>query len=522
MTATLDAASAQPAPAPAAWRTRILPLVDGRGGWLVTLAIGLLAGLLRIVRLDQPAGKIFDEVYYACDAQNLMRFGVEVATASDAQDASVQAACEPTGQPGFIVHPPLGKHLMQIGLRLFGVNEFGWRIAAAVMGTLMVIVLIRVTRRMTGSTALGGVAGLLLAADGLHFVLSRTGLLDIFVSAWVLFAFACLVVDRDDVRRRLAGLENSQLQGIGPRLGVRPWRLAGGVCLGAAVATKWSGLYFVAALILLSFAWEVGARRTAGVHAPVRSVLRRSVPSTLGVLVVLPAALYVMSWVGWFASDLGYDRHWADDHPASGLAGLAPDSLRSWWQYHHEIFTFHDNLRSSAPLPVAPLGWFVLARPVSFYYPQNITQGKFGCEAATCSREVLALGTPALWWGFVIATALLLWMWLAHRDWRPAAALVMVAVTVFPWVRDDLDHRTMFLFYALPAVPFMCLGLALVAGWAIGGPTATPARRRAAIVGVGVYVALVVANFAYLYPVLAAQTVASDAWQHRMWFSSWI
>ena len=48
---------------------------------------------------------------------------------------------------------------------------------------------------------------------------------------------------------------------------------------------------------------------------------------------------------------------------------------------------------------------------------------------------------------------LLLWLWLARRDWRPAAALVMVATAIVPWVRDDLDGRTMFLFYALPAVP---------------------------------------------------------------------
>ena len=67
----------------------------------------------------------------------------------------------------------------------------GKRIAAAVAGTLTVVVLVRVTRRMTGSTVLGCLAGLLLALDGLHFVLSRTALLDVFLTAWVVAAFAC-------------------------------------------------------------------------------------------------------------------------------------------------------------------------------------------------------------------------------------------------------------------------------------------------------------------------------------------
>ena len=520
MTATLDAAASARVVGPSSWRTRILPPTDGRGGWAATLLVGLLAAVLRIVRLDEPAGRIFDEIYYACDAENLLRFGVEVAT--EGGSAEAQARCEPTGEPGFIVHPPLGKWLIAVGVRAFGVDELGWRISAAVVGTLTVVVLVRVTRRMTGSTVLGCVAGLLLTLDGLHFVLSRAALLDVFLTFWVLAAFACLVADRDDVRRRLAFLSDARLHAPGPRLGLRPWRLAAGACLGAALATKWSGLYALAALLLLSFAWEVGARRTAGVPAPVRSVLRGALPWSLGVLVVLPAALYVLSWAGWFASDDGYDRAWAQDHPASGAARLVPDPLRSLWAYHTAIFQFHDELRAPHPYQSHPAGWLLLARPVSFYYPQGIDRGEYGCEVASCSREVLAVGTPALWWGFVVVAVLLLWLWLARRDWRPAAVLVMVATAILPWVRDDLDGRTMFLFYALPGVPFMCLGLALVAGWALGGADASPQRRRVAALGTGVYVAVVLLNFAWLYPLLAAQTVPYETWRDRILFTSWI
>jgi hypothetical protein len=65
----------------------------------------------------------------------------------------------------------------------------------------------------------------------------------------------------------------------------------------------------------------------------------------------------------------------------------------------------------------------------------------------------------------------------------------------------------MFLFYALPAVPFMCLGIALVAGWLLGGHHASARRRSISAMGLGVYLAVVVINFAYLYPILAAQTL---------------
>jgi len=100
--------------------------------------------------------------------------------------------------------------------------------------------------------------------------------------------------------------------------------------------------------------------------------------------------------------------------------------------------------------------------------------------------------------------------------------VLLVAVAILPWVRDDLDGRTMFLFYALPAVPFLCLSLALAAGWAIGDGTASYRRRAVGTAAAGGWLAVVVANFAWLYPVLAAQTIPFSQWQARMWFSSWI
>jgi len=79
---------------------------------------------------------------------------------------------------------------------------FGWRIMPAVVGTLAILIIIRVTRRMLRSTVLGLAAGLLLALDGMEFVLSRTALLDIFILFFVLAAFGCLVMDRDQRRLR--------------------------------------------------------------------------------------------------------------------------------------------------------------------------------------------------------------------------------------------------------------------------------------------------------------------------------
>jgi dolichyl-phosphate-mannose-protein mannosyltransferase len=569
MTATLDPPVAE---APT-WRDRLQPLTYAGGGWGITLLVTTFAGLLRFIRLDQPAttltdkglvegpGDIFDEVYYACDSHSLVKYGVEHATVSGGP------FCTPTDQPSFVVHPPLGKWLIGLGEKVFGFDTFGWRFAAALFGTLTVLLVVRIGRRMTGSTLLGGMAGLLLALDGLHFVQSRVAMLDVFLCFWIVATFGALVVDRDHVRARLASFPDPAYG----RLGLRPWRLLAGVCSGAALATKWSALFPLAVLVLLSVTWEVGSRRTAGLPEQqpwrvwlglvlgvgalklglwpavvvvvaalvwesltrrqvrgqgVPSLARFAVPVVLA-LAVVPVAVYALSWAGWFATDSGWSRHWADSRGGVSVPYLpdflfawSPDVLRSWWHYHWEMFHFHDTLVAKHPYQSHPLSWPFLGRPVSYYYPPGISTGRYGCSVSSCSREVLAIGTPALWWAMIPACIALAARWISHRDWRASALLAMTAVSVLAWIPSDLQHRTMFLFYALPSIPFLCLGLALLAGWALG--KAGTMRSGVASASIGVYLSLVLVNFAYLYPVLAAVTIPYHDWYERMWFHSWI
>src|SRR6202007_577669 len=100
----------------------------------------------------------------------------------------------------------------------------------ALTGTLSILILARVVRRMTRSTLLGCIAGLLMALDGLELVLSRTAILDIFVMFWVLAAFALIVIDRDHTRARLqdAAAAAGAQDLARARLGVRRRRSAAG------------------------------------------------------------------------------------------------------------------------------------------------------------------------------------------------------------------------------------------------------------------------------------------------------
>jgi dolichyl-phosphate-mannose--protein O-mannosyl transferase len=389
----------------------------------------------------------------------------------------------------------------------------------ALTGTLAVLVVARTDRRLFRSTLLGCTAGLLLALDGIAFVHSRTALLDPLVMFWGLVAFAALVIDRDRARQRLADQLDAVSAGrFGPGLGWRPWRLLAGLALGMACATKWSGVYFVAVFGLMTVLWDMGARRTAGARRPWLGALVRDAGPAFLSLVVVALAVYLASWTGWFLADDddAFYRGWATENPGPPPV---PDALYSLWHYHHEAWNFHTGLESYHPYRSNPWGWLVLARPVSYFY-KGFADGQGGCSVDQCSQAVTALGTPAIWWAACLALPVLVYLWAGRRDWRAGAILAGVAAGYLPWF--VYQERTIFSFYAVAFVPYLCLAIALCLGLVLGPRTASASRRQWGAAVAGAYLLLVVANFAYLLPVISAQVLPYADWYSRMWWKSWI
>ena len=498
-------------------------------GWVVTLLISATAFVLRVVNLGYPNKLVFDETYYAKDGYALLHDGFERNWPSNAND-SVTAGNPDVMQSGgaFIVHPPVGKWLIAGGEQLFGMNSFGWRFASLVFGTLLVLVTIRLVRRVSRSTLVGGVAGLLLTFDGLAFVMSRTALLDVFLAFFVVAAVACLAADRDWMRNRLA--DHLQARGLrdlgggyGPALLVRPWRIAAGICFGLALGTKWNALYLLAAFALLSLAWDIGARRLAGAGRRAgTALLRDGIPAFVS-LVVLSAGLYVCTWAGWLATSGGYGRQWGAQHPDALSVRLLGDALGSFLHYQRDIYNFHTGTfinSAQHAYRADPGGWLILARPIGIDAVNGIKPGTDGCVGPdNCIRVISGIGTPALWWVAVVALVAAVLLWVGGRDWRFGIPVVGVLSAWLPWF--NYDSRPLFFFYAIVIIPFSVTAVALCLGKVLG-PRRGGDRRMVGAIIAGTFVALVAANFAYLYPILTDKLLPYPAWLSRMWFRSWI
>lgn len=527
------------------------PALAGRlvrwSAWGGPLLVALVAGLLRFWNLGKPDAVIFDETYYAKDAWALVNQGYEGAWPKDidksilADPSKVQIPVD----PGYVVHPPVGKWIIGAGEQLFGFTPFGWRFMVAVLGTLSVLMLCRIGRRLFRSTFLGCLAGTLMAVDGLHFVMSRTALLDLVLMFFVLAAFGCLVTDRDWARRRLAAALPVDADGVMRpdariaetlRLGWRPWRLMAGLMLGLAFGTKWNGLYILAAFGVMTVLWDVGARRTAGAVQPYVAVLRRDLLPAFVSTVPVAIGTYLVTWTGWIVTDKGYYRNWAATEGKGGWFTWLPDWLRSLWHYEYQVYEFHVGLTSGHTYESNPWSWIVLGRPVSYFYEEQA-----GCAASAtgkCAREVLAIGTPMLWWASCFALLYVLWRWFFRRDWRAGAIACGVAAGWVPWF--FYQERTIFLFYAVVFVPFLCLAVTMMIGAMIGpaaqvrpgkdlgGPglaTGDPSgerRRTLGAVAAGVLVLLIVWNFVYFWPLYTGTSIPDTSWRDRMWLDTWV
>lgn len=550
---------------PSAWeRARgRMSLQDPFVGWTASISVALLALFLRLWHLGKPHQFEFDETYYAKDAWSLLNNGYVRGYSDKANDQIL--AGHVTGQwtdgPSMIVHPEVGKWLIALGEQAFGMDPFGWRIAAAVVGSLMVLVMCRFARRITGSTALGIVAGLLLSFDGLQFVLSRLALLDIFLAFFTLCAVHCIVADRDWYRAKMARLVPAQIEDTGswgPVRGLlfRPWLLAAGICFGLAIGTKWTAIYPLAAFGLLVWLWSAGARRSFGVRSSVlRSAVVDGVPAAAH-LVLVAFVVYVVSWTGWLLHANQYEDHLSStqytqftgsghcegdsfvsenpDKDARWPTATEPDasgpaeiwqSLRSLWYYHQDVYAFHSHFLNCSTHTYAsdPAGWLLLNRPVGVAADTDIKPGTQGCDAPSgsdCLRQVLLLGNPTIWWAGVVALVFALVMWIGARDWRFGVCVVGAASTWLPWLQ--YDDRPIFSFYAVLTLPFIVLALVLAMGKLIGSSDAPSGRRTFGVIVSGTFFVLALLNFAWFWPIYTNQLVTHSEWLDRIWFTRWI
>jgi dolichyl-phosphate-mannose--protein O-mannosyl transferase len=424
------------------------------------LAPGLLvlaAMLLFAPRLDVPPKYMYDEVYHAYTAGQY---------AAGNADAYVWDTKAPRSGVAYMWnHPPLGVLMLTGGILLWGDAPFGWRFSSAVFGAAGVFLVYLLGLAITRDRAMAVLAGCLVLVDTLWFSQSRIAMLDIFGTV---FAMSALL--------SLYGYLTSPPDRVAPSL------LRTGLFLGLALATKWNAAFLATftGLVILHRAWGCLRAVRERPSPEARSALRQHliwVPISLG---VVPALVYLAAYIPFFATGHSWDQ----------LVEL-----------QRQIFVYHSNLEKLHKYQSRWWQWPLALRPVWY----SVTY--LGDRVA----HTYANGNALLHWAFlpaVLALSVDLWR-------RSSPALPVLLIGFFgQWLPWALSPRSAFVYHFLPAVPFGAISVAFAA---------VTLFRRGGIWRfiVAAYLVALVGYFIYFYPIHAHVPISRDAFETRLWFSSW-
>jgi len=156
------------------------------------LLLLIVSAILRVVWLDQPMGEyeldsqkvygsslIFDEAYYVNVARILLGLP---------HNPKVYGGAPLFEDPNK-EHPPLGKLMIALSMKVLGDNAWGWRLPSLIFGIASIFIFYLLMKRMSRNAKFSLLASFLYSFDNLISVHSRIAVLDIFVLTFMLLGF---------------------------------------------------------------------------------------------------------------------------------------------------------------------------------------------------------------------------------------------------------------------------------------------------------------------------------------------
>ena len=367
--------------------------------------------------------------------------------------------------PYEITHPPLGKAIISLGIRLFGMTPFGWRFMGVFFGILMLPILYVFLKKMFRYTASAACGTALFAFDFMHYTQTRLATIDtyavFFTLMMYLFMYFWLTEDKANPKRRLL------------------WLALTGLSFGLGAASKWSCFYAGAGLgaIWLVY-WIVRFIREK------KSALWEFAENAAWCVlffVAVPCLIYYVSYYSYGVSQgmSGIGMFFRKEY-----LKIVLDNQSYMWNYHSDLVATH-------PYSSMWHQWLVDARPILYYleYFDDGTKSLFG-----------AFSNPLVAWGGLIAMGGMVWLAIREKDNRAVFILLGYLANLLPWVAVN---RLTFAYHYFPCTVFLILAI---------GYLLADLRRRdwKWPLSVGSFTAVGVGLFVLFYPVLSGVRVSAD------------
>lgn len=395
-------------------------------------------------------------------------------------------------------HPPLGKLIISLGIMIFGMCPFGWRIAGTVFGILMVPVIYIFAKRMFKQSWLAVVTCLLFTFDFMHFAQTRIATIDVYVTFFIILMYYFMY------RYTQMSFYDTPL-----RKTLAPLALCG-ISMGLGIASKWTGVYAGAGLAVIFFcvlirryneyryALQTPDGETDGIkHSYVTENFKpyavRTIIWCCIFFIAVPALIYCASYIPYMLTPSG-----------SGLKTVVKNM--------EEMYTYHAKtvLGSTHPYSSMWYQWPVMYKPI-WFYSGTISDG--------LKEGISSFGNPAVWWTGIAAFMYTFYRAVIKSDKTSMFLTVAYLAQLIPWIPVS---RLTFIYHYFPSVPFVALmiGYSLCA---IYKDCTTEKGKTAFMYSAFAYTALAVTLFIMFYPVLSGQPCSPEYVSHWLrWFPTWV
>lgn len=383
----------------------------------------------------------FDELYYARTANEYLHLKA----------------------PYTWVHPPLGMLILAIGIIIFGMNPFGWRIIPNMAGITLVGVMYMFAKRLFKSRRAAIFASILIMFDFMHFTFNRMASIDSTETLFLVLEFYFLY----------SYAEHSILKEKNKSIISLLWC---GVFFGLAIATKWEGAFSAPLILITALYIEVWKNKTPQL---IKTIALYSV-----FLLLIPLMIYVLAFtVGFVIND--------DPNFATYIINL-----------QGFMYDYHTHYAKNVTHPYSSnwWSWPLLIKPLSLFYWQN--------DHGLASSVVL-MGNPAIWWVGIVTVITTLITAIKHKQPLAWFLFLMVFVLYAPWV---FIGRLSFIYYFYAITPFWILTIVYM----------LDKIDKINSNYVYSYLILVIMLFIAFYPAIAGITVSRDYVVHYLWWmNSW-
>ena len=468
---------------------------QGHPGTLCGLAYPFNRGYGSPGSLSPPNGQVFDEIYFPVDAYDDVK-GIEQCTATMATDF----------QPNhcqfnyFDPEPPLAKEIIAAGMWAYGwyrahfqgatgdyidlgFNTFGWRIAACLFGTLCIPMMYLLARRLWPNRLFAIAAATLACFDGMFFIQSRIGMIDIFPIFFILAAYFLFLVH---IQSRSFNASMYSLMGLGIVLAI-------GIAAKWIVLAAWLSIVFwlVLRIVLRSLDIEFGPAgwpflswRRGGGHTFASIPWPPYLAVAVIALAIIPIGVYIVSWYPFFARGQFH-------------------TIADMWTYQLQALNYHRTLTATHPYGSPAWSWPFLSRPV-LYYAEYSGLGTDAFTGQALIARMSNLGNPWIWWTSLPCLVSLPYFVIRHRSFPAAVILVGFLAQYLPWFPIT---RVLFMYHMFGGLIFMILALAFVLVYLA---ERLPRPRRELLVAA--HLAIAVFFFGYFYPVWTAVPISESAY----------